>query len=188
MGGKTYNSLVSELLAGAELNELGPGNPGVESRPLLDQLTDASLVAPHQPRDPDAAWACCAGLWLRYNFLSDSHRISQDLETPEGSYWHGIMHRREGDFDNAMYWFRRVGSHPVFDELAAESLKLVGKILPDSSETFLSDGNCWAPDRFNDLCRQSAGTGSDLEQLCREVQRREWDLLFDFCYRHAAAV
>jgi hypothetical protein len=48
-----------------------------------------------------------AGLWLYVDDLDRSHHVSQSIETPVGSYWHGIMHRREGDFSNAKYWFRR---------------------------------------------------------------------------------
>ncbi len=59
-----------------------------------------------------------AGLWLLAGNLDESHQISQSIESPEGSFWHGIMHRREGDFWNAKYWFRRVGRHPVLSELA----------------------------------------------------------------------
>jgi hypothetical protein len=60
-----------------------------------------------------------AGLWLLAGELDRSHSVSQILETAEGSYWHGIMHRREGDFWNAKYWFRRVGRHPVLEQLAS---------------------------------------------------------------------
>jgi hypothetical protein len=183
-----YNPLVGELMASVPLNELGSGTPVADKRPLLAQLNDVSLVAPHVSRDTAAALACCTGLWLRYDFLDESHRISQDLETPEGSFWHGIMHRREGDFSNAKYWFRRVGAHPVFDELAIEAVHLAGKLMPDIAVDFLTDGTHWDPYRFVDLCEQAVGSGSDLEELCRELQRREWDLLFDFCYRHAVAV
>ena len=50
-----------------------------------------------------------AGIWLYVDDLERSHGISQNLHTAEGSYWHGIMHRREGDFSNAKYWFRQAG-------------------------------------------------------------------------------
>lgn len=46
-----------------------------------------------------------------------SHTVSQGIEGTTGSYWHGIMHRREGDFSNSHYWFNKVGGHPVIDEV-----------------------------------------------------------------------
>lgn len=54
-----------------------------------------------------------AGLWLYVDELDRSHDISQELKNPTGSYWHGIMHRREGDFSNSHYWLNRTGSHPA---------------------------------------------------------------------------
>jgi hypothetical protein len=40
-------------------------------------------------------------------------------------------------------------------------------------------------DAFIDLCEKSASNGSATEMLCRRIQQREWELLFDFCYREA---
>ncbi|MEM9589263.1 MAG: hypothetical protein AAGA03_18420 [Planctomycetota bacterium] len=59
-----------------------------------------------------------SGLWLLAGDLDRSHDLSQSIKTPEGSFWHGIMHRREGDFGNSKYWFRLVGEHPVLDQLS----------------------------------------------------------------------
>ena len=43
--------------------------------------------------------ACClCGLWLLHDFLDESHSLSQEITTDTGSYWHGIMHRREPDY------------------------------------------------------------------------------------------
>ncbi len=59
-----------------------------------------------------------AGLWLYVDDLERSHQVSQNLQGPVGAYWHGIMHRREGDFSNAKYWFRRAhGMTLSFDAL-----------------------------------------------------------------------
>lgn len=66
------------------------------------------------------------GLLLLWDFLDESHAISQTMEgkgTPRtADYWHGIMHRREPDAGNAAYWFRRVGSHPAFEQLGRHLL------------------------------------------------------------------
>ena len=44
-----------------------------------------------------------SGLWLYVDELDRSHRISQQIPDATGSFWHGIMHRREGDFGNSHY-------------------------------------------------------------------------------------
>ena len=54
-----------------------------------------------------------AALWLYVDELDRSHEISQNIKDATGSYWHGIMHRREGDFSNSHYWFTRAGIHPA---------------------------------------------------------------------------
>ena len=59
----------------------------------------------------------CAALWLYIDDLARSHTISQGIEDATGSFWHGIMHRREGDFDNSHYWFNRVGRHPAMEAM-----------------------------------------------------------------------
>src|SRR5438874_1821102 len=57
------------------------------------------------------------GLFYAVDALDAAHRIFQEGEDDLGAYWHGMMHRREGDFDNARYWFRRAGALPFFAAL-----------------------------------------------------------------------
>ena len=54
-----------------------------------------------------------SALWLYVDDLGRSHTISQGMQSATGSFWHGIMHRREGDFPNSHYWFDKVGGHPA---------------------------------------------------------------------------
>ncbi len=101
-----------------------------------------------------------AGLWLLAGHLDESHQISQSIETPEGSFWHGIMHRREGDYWNAKYWFRRVGRHPVLTELAKHDYG--------------------APDTFVDRCEAINRKPAAAPEL-QSAQWQEWQLLFAHC-------
>jgi hypothetical protein len=169
-----YPPALAELLALPSAMPLDAGTPDRSAADRLRRLDAAGLFAPAAVRDADMARACLAGLWLRCNCLDESHRISQEVPTPEGSFWHGIMHRREGDYGNAKYWFRRVGRHPVFDPLAAEAKKLMAL----SAET-------WDPFAFVDLVEgQVVRQRGDVEALLA-LQQREWELLFEYCYERA---
>ncbi len=92
-----YPPKIAELLKADRLTPLGPGTPNESVRAALAALTVESAFAPHTVRDRDMAAACLAGLWLYHDFLDESHAISQEIGTPTGSYWHGLMHRREPD-------------------------------------------------------------------------------------------
>jgi hypothetical protein len=178
----SYAQALAGLLESEGSNDLGPGKPQNDLRVALARLTLENICAPHPVNDTDMARACLAALWLRHDFLDESHRLSQDIETPTGSFWHGIMHRREGDFGNAKYWFRRVGSHPIYESLA-NSARELGKHDPVAASKF---GQAeWDPFAFVDLCQRAQTSERPLEKLAKAIQRREWELLFDFCYRQA---
>lgn len=128
----------------------------------------------HRAYAPEAA---LSGLWLYFSCLDEAHEIAQDVGSPEGSFWHGIMHRQEPDPANAGYWFRRVGQHPIFPALQAEAQRMGAS---------WSQDNRWDPYAFIDFCEQARRRpgGAD-EQLALQVQRTEWQLLFDYCARPA---
>jgi len=99
--------------------------------------------------------ALVAGLWLYIDELDRSHTISQDLKDATGSFWHGIMHRREGDFSNSHYWFRKAGVHPAM------------RNIPDyDAHAFIDE-----------VEQQHADNPAPL----LDRQRREWAALFAWC-------
>jgi hypothetical protein len=115
----------------------------------LDRLTPEELLAPARIVSPDDAALVKAGLYLHHGYFAECHRIAQRVERANGAYWHALMHRREGDFENAKHWYRRVGAHPVLQSFG-----------PD-----------WEPCWFVDQC--AAGGSAETDAL----QQHEFDLL-----------
>src|SRR5689334_20524779 len=68
--------------------------------------------------------ACRAGLLLLNDDLEASHHLAQQIETMTGSFWHAIMHRREGDFSNSQYWLQQAGSHPALRKVRAAAVEV----------------------------------------------------------------
>lgn len=158
--------------------------PGLGSEPVNRevgqwvQANDLSVVC-GKPRDQNAADACKSGLWLLAGELDRSHSFSQDIHNSDGSFWHGIMHRREHDFGNAKYWFRKVGGHPVFPLLAAAAGDWAREPLS------MIDGSDWDPFAMVDACQKAVGQGGDLEQDCQTLAWMEWQLLWSHNYQAA---
>lgn len=176
-----YGPAVTELFRSDRLPELGPGQPVAEVGDTLRGLRDDQIFGARAVTDPAMAACCRAALWLWFDYLDESHEISQKIPTSSGSFLHGIMHRREPDYGNAKYWFRRVNTHPVYPTLAtvAPALAEPHGVAPQS---VLTARGAWDPARFVDLCEQSYGCQNALETMCRELAKMEWFLLFDYCF------
>lgn len=56
---------------------------------------------------------------------------------------------------------------------------------PERATAFLTTQASWDPFAFIDLCEAVQTGRAKVEMLCRKIQQREWELLFDCCYRHA---
>jgi hypothetical protein len=121
------------------------------------------------------ASSALGGLLLYFSCLTEAHDVVQAIPTADGAYWHGIMHRMEGDAFNAGHWFRRMGPHPIFPSLHREAAQLGYEQAP-----------AWDPLAFIRFCEplgKSPGGETDAERLAKEIQLAEWQLLFDYCAR-----
>jgi hypothetical protein len=188
---QVYGPVIAELFE-PRVATLGPGQLDQRLAERLQSMAAVDLFAHAPVADEAMAAACLAGLWLHADGLDESHTISQTIESTTGSFWHGIMHRREGDFGNSKYWFRRVGRHPVFEPLADGSRELARQSTCAEAAALASQSS-WNPNRWIDLCELAQRSGRDsqtvdhsaLVAFCRSVQALEWGLLFDYSYRQA---
>jgi hypothetical protein len=173
-----YGPAVAKILAldgaGGRLMPLAEGRcSSPQALARLSCATPADLFP--KSRAPEAA---LSGLYLYFSCLDQSHSLSQSIHTVDGAFWHGILHRQEPDADNARYWFRQVPSHPIFAGLARAAAE-IGASFPQAGCSF--DGP-WDPVGFVDVCgRARSEPGSPLERMALEIQRAEWQLLFDSC-------
>jgi len=171
-----YGPIVASLLNDGSLAPLDAGQPNEKFHAALAALSPEKLFADtgQSIRDLRMANATLAGLWLRHNFLDESHTLSQEIETPTGSFWHAILHRREGDYGNSRYWFRRVGSHPIFPALNEAAMTAGWPVGPR-----------WNPVALVDAVEQAnlrKNPQPSMEVLVA-VQQIEWELLFDYSWK-----
>ena len=189
---QAYGPVFAPLLKTDRRRPLDAGRPNAEAKTLLKKLSISTAFSQAQtesrktqPADADMAACCIAGVWLLHDCLDESHTISQAIDTTSGSFWHAILHRREGDFSNAKYWFRHVGRHPVFAELGEQATDLAAKQNEEPlTRKLVADGD-WDPFAFVDLCQAVARGQTAAQKLCLDIQQAEWELLFDHCYRKA---
>lgn len=130
-----------------------------------------------------------AGLFQWHDALHESHECSQSIEGQgrhrAGDYWHAIMHRREPDYGNSKYWFRHVGSHPIFPDLGRRAEPLIAAAAPQWRDRLLKNG--WDPFAFVDFCELAAtGNNPELTETAEKIQELEMLLLLASTYEDAA--
>jgi hypothetical protein len=86
-----------------------------------------SLTAAQPPVDLATA---LAGLWWdAKGDWTQAHDRAQEDEGPAAAWVHAYLHRKEGDQENAIYWYRRAGK-PVCDApFEAEWRRIVSDLL-----------------------------------------------------------
>ena len=88
----------------------------------------ASLKGTEPPRVSAplrALWHAGRGEW------AEAHAIAQDIDNINGAWVHALVHRQEGDLENARYWYRRAEQPPAIDSLDAEWQRIVSALLTE---------------------------------------------------------
>jgi len=172
---------IQQLLATPEPPELGPGpRAGVRSQTELDTaLEGLSRVMKLRPPNQQLVRALVL-LW--HDHLDAAHAISQGIENTGGSLVHAIMHRREPDYSNSKYWWRRVGKPPCFPEIArrvADLLKAKGE--RDLAAKLVPRGE-WDAFALVDACEAAADLPASDEKVgaLREIQRIESEVVLEY--------
>ena len=172
---------ISEFLATQENAPLGPGpRPGVLAEGDLVSKLDPLLRATKLRAGRQQLIRALVLLW--HDHLEVAHTISQGIENTDGSVVHAIVHRREPDYSNAKYWWRRVGKHPCFPEIArrvTDWLKTKGE--RDLAARLVPRGE-WDAFAFVDACEAAADLPASDERvrLLREIQRIESEVLLEY--------
>jgi len=179
LGCMTKSSAIAQLLATPESPELGPGpRTGVQSQPVLNSKLAEIFKNSELPRKHRELIRALILLW--HDHIEAAHGIAQEIDNADGAFIHGIVHRREPDYGNAKYWFRRAGHHGAYAEIAARARRLLDASL---MKRLLPNGN-WDALAFVDCCEETSGrTNSDsVVKILREVQGLETEaLLSRFC-------
>ncbi len=133
-----------------------------------------------------------AGLHLLNESLDKSHAISQEIANATGSYWHALMHRMEGDYNNAKYWFSDVGHHPIHAQLVNEvRAYLAAKNLSDLDHEALraklevaQNSPVWNASVFADAIEIQVTLVQDsiVEEWLSGIQGLEMKLLLQYSY------
>ena len=192
----TYTPAITEVI-----EKLETGNPLptlVPQKAWSTELTDAlesisvdELFQGESLKNTTFGEAIKSGLLLWNDALDESHAISQGLENQTGSYWHGIMHRREPDYSNAKYWFGRVGTHPIFPQLRERAITISKETWSSSdaltriAQTIETSEN-WDAYQFIDWCQAAEnGDDADVTRFLQQVQAEEIKLLLAYSYQNA---
>lgn len=151
------------------------------STPFLDLTPRAGTASRRDLEEATRAWSgsrlvvARGVLYLWNDHWDAAHEIAQSREgDPDHDFLHGILHRREGDFANAAYWFRSAGDHPCYPYLARRVREMAAEEAGDAEglplTATLTKNVIWQPLAFNQAVRTRTRLN---EAFLRRIQAAE---------------
>ncbi len=174
-----YSEFTDRLLSREDLLKILTPTDSLD-RDLVRSLResgDAVLAGEKILADAEMFAQVRGGLFYALDALPEAHAFFQESSGDTGAYWHGMLHRREGDFDNARYWFRRAGVLPFFSEMHRNATAHSAAMARQSN---------WDPYLFTGQCEQARFGADDIAGEMVALQRIEFDAIFDYCWRQSA--
>ena len=191
----TYAPAIAEVIekleTGNPLPRLAPQEAwSTELTDVLEATSLDELFQGESLKNTTFGNATKSGLLLWNDALNESHTISQELENQTGSYWHGIMHRREPDYSNSKYWFGRVGTHPIFPQLRERAMAIFKETSNPSDAlgriaAAIEAAENWDAYQFIDWCQAAENGTDDVTRFLQQVQAEEIKLLLAYSYQNA---
>jgi len=72
-----------------------------------------------------ALWHDARGEW------DAAHHLAQDIDDADGAWVHAYLHRKEGEIDNARYWYGQADKPAATDSLEAEWDRIASGLLDE---------------------------------------------------------
>ena len=134
----------------------------------LDRLVDSFVTS----KITDTYKTIRAAMLILADDLSEAHNIVQSIHSSPAAAFHAIIHRREADFWNSNYWWRRAHSLP-WPTLPAQLAPLL-----QAHQSTLSTlcTSTYAPSAFTDAVERHHNDPA-LTPTLLEIQRLEWKSL-----------
>jgi hypothetical protein len=116
-----------------------------------------------------------------------AHDLVQDGSDTDSALIHAILHRREPDFWNAKYWFRRAMDHPIYQELVSQASRLASDDATRRTVQTLTMAGSVDPFRFVDEIESvsHARTRGPEATFLRQLQHAEFEALVKYLLRPA---